>query len=260
MNLPYHSLFIIVTASLLASCNAAEGQAEPPCPIEGFDECILEKGTAFSLAVGGREQQDFFYRSYQKACDDLDADGCFALGSLLDEADAIVQALPPHYLLPERTDKTAAIKALEKSCSLGSAMGCATLSETLINNLPTEFQSANIQDKVPVFAAQMSACELGWLEACDVYLELSRHVEPEDWPDGALVFSETEKTVAAKLCENDNLDGCYSEAIADFLIADAMGGSELQFDKGMALLERTCNAGHEDSCMLHSDLLGDQED
>jgi len=260
MDTLFRLLSVIFITGMLITPIQAEGDVEPPCPIEGFDTCVFKKGITFSLAVGDRDQQDFFYRAYQKACDDLDADGCFALGSLLSEADGIVHALPPHYLLPERTDKIAATEALEKSCSLGSAMGCAALSEVLRTHLSVEFENSNIADQARIISAQKSACDLDWLQACDVYLDLSRFIEPEDWPGGALNFSEAEKEVAARLCANNSLEGCLSEAIADFLIAEAMGGSELKFNEGMARLKDTCHAGHNESCLLHSKLSEDQED
>ncbi|MEO1473691.1 MAG: hypothetical protein AAFS03_07085, partial [Pseudomonadota bacterium] len=206
MNKLARSILVTAAITVFASSIRAETQVEPPCPIEGFDECFRNKGEAFAREVEGRDQPDFFYRAYQQACDRLDADGCFILGSLLSEAEAVLQALPPGYVLPERTDRTAAIAALNESCSLGSAMGCATHSQILLSGLAMEYEDASIADRALIISGQKSACELGWLTACNVYLDLSRFIDPEEWPEGALQFAMTEQDVASKLCADDDLD------------------------------------------------------
>lgn len=237
---------------VLAGCSAAKADIPdpaPPCPVDTYDECLAKKAEEFGLAVDDRSRPDFLLAAYEPACDAQDADACFMLGSIFSGSEATRAPLPQTMSDALPVDKEKAMIAYRKSCSLGSAMGCATLANFIAPDADT-FQNLTSNEQIQFLIAQKKSCDLGMLISCDVYLDTARSFDPEKWPDGPHSYFTQETSVAAVPCSSGDHEGCFSEALATVLSAKYPPGTKEDYDDGIRMLKDNCAEGHQGSCDL----------
>ncbi len=240
--------FIVLT--LCFGCAPSSvGQTTEACAVEGYLDCLGAKVESFRTLVEDKAQTDFVLKVFVEACRIPDADGCFMLGSLLEGGESAMAPLAPEVRAIIPRDLVAAGKAYSKSCTLGSAMGCATYGQFLAG-ADEEFKSIGLQRQEQVLGAQRRSCELGMLVSCDVFLELARHIHGEVWAAGAYALHDQERVVAGIACRAGDPEGCFSEGLALIMMGATEDGSDQEIEAGWGVIRDNCAAGHQASCDL----------
>lgn len=244
---------------LVAFCGAAQqlpngnvakiGELPTVCPPEGDDNCLLLKMASFTANAVLHGNISDPYAGYREACERSDADGCFALGSLYELSEGSVRQLPAIVLKQFKRDSVAAAAAYEKSCALGSALGCATAANMIAPDEPS-LERASIENQVLYMDYQRRSCEAGWLLSCEVFIYDTVIVSSEEWPGGEFALNSLAREAASLWCASGSLDGCYHEGFHLMLMGYAEGGNASQVEDGWQIILNNCAAGNELSCDL----------
>lgn len=240
---------ILATISCFGCTSESYSQTEAACPADGYLECLGGKVEGFRTLVEDKAQADFVLKVFVEACGIPDADGCFMLGSLLEGGESAMAPLAPEVRAIIPKDLVAAGEAYSKSCTLGSAMGCATYGQFLAG-AGEEFKSIGLQRQEQVLSAQRRSCELGMLVSCDVFLELARHILGEVWAEGASALHDQERVVAGITCRAGDPEGCFSEGLALIMMGASDIGTKQEIESGWVVIRDNCASGHTPSCDL----------
>lgn len=254
--------FAVAAAIVAASCGAErpekianEFAPELPaaCPPDGFDDCFRQKMVSFQVSAVFSGVGTDPLAVGRAACDRPDADGCFLLGTLFELNDVSFQAVPESVRRSLRRsikrDMVLAAQSFEKSCALGSAMGCASAADLIAPDDET-LQHLSVEKQKLYFKYQRRSCEVGWLLSCSVFLESVLKISPDDWSDGKYAFFDAEQKVASIVCAAGDLYGCHRQGVAVMRMGYAEGGTQQQLEAGFQKLIGNCEAGFDESCAL----------
>lgn len=227
------------------------------CPFEETNACINAKIAFLSVQDSTATGKLDPYSMSSTYCQEGDADACWLHGSLLSGDIDPKQVWPEQFYELIRVNAAQAEASYQRSCELGSAMGCATLADFLLSAAGGEIATASVDIQVRVLEADAKACELKQILACLVHNERVADIPVATWPGGEIALYQEAIRTSDIACRAGDYDGCLYQALGQFWIANLGIEPASNRESAVALLQRSCDAGHQPTCAIFDDFFPD---